>query len=442
MSPMSQFQIGQEVEVLDDETGVWRAATITGINLSTNGNRYGVHYRGWQPKHDTFKFQDCIRNATQVENLGKRQPKRKSLSELPSSYKRLHTIKPEHLTEGDVVYFMIGSEQYQGNVIVNDPFLKTLNVSYDTSRGSGDVNIVDVTIGYSDVVDFKEQDRANPEQPKAKLSTARKPKRCNRVGKTNHIWTDNTCSTDSANIPNNNHEEEITHCIFKDEIVSIGSFLATTDNDIHHFVTSMVIGSNGSIKATGYKVRKLGTDNLLMIGSFSNGLDNPKIIKPKLNAKWIERRRSTQRAAEERVKTLLSVKTSTYEQRKASLRTSIRQEVQRSLSSKKRQARFRVLYEQGIDAKLFGLNAGNMFREEYSPESFHQLDSLLGSGWDYRMKKDSDRYSFVSRFDIKLIIEERCMEIVAHLCNISTQGWSEDYRSHVLQEVVNANQPI
>ncbi|XP_071956560.1 uncharacterized protein [Antedon mediterranea] len=439
MNSMAQFYIGQNVEVLDEECGVWRAATITGINILPDGNHFGVHYQGWQSKHDTFLLPNYIRKTTPMEKLGKRNRKRK-VHDLSAPMRC--TVKHENLVEGDTINFNLESKQQEGNVLINDPFRKILEISYDFSDETKHI-----VIGYCDVLScYKYQEDINPnledvQSSTQKVSSSKHKKSKRKPMKNKH--SRHLATLENANLSHQRttkESEEITQCVLEDELVSIGSFLPTDDDDIYHFLTSLHINNNdGIVEGRGYKLRKLGTYNLLMVGSFTEVLTNPKPVKLKINGRWAERRRATLQAAEERVNSLINISKATYEERKATLRRCIRQQIQRGLSSKKRQVRFSILYEQGIDTKLFGLNASNCFREEYSPESFGQLDFLLGNGWDYRMKTNGDRYAFATRFDVKLSIEGKCIECIVHICNISAESWKRDYRIDILNALKHAN---
>ena len=122
------------------------------------------------------------------------------------------------------------------------------------------------------------------------------------------------------------------------------------------------------------------------------------------------------------------------------LRHVVNTHIKKGLASKKRQVKFVIPYENRIDAKELGLNAGNIFKEEYFPASFSMLDSLLGGQWDCLKSEDGDKYACVCHLRFQLLLpQSQETEVVAHLVSNSSTVLRMEYWQDMLQQLFAAN---
>ena len=416
-------ELGQEIEVLDSESGVWRLGTC----LQVCNDEFLVHYKGWSKTFDETVNASCIR----VPAL-KPQTKRtrsKPFRFIESQYKIDPSIKPAFLVKDDTFHFRINDQVVTGTVNINDPFNEMVKGTFADKDGKKELNVC-----YSDICAPGVTEISSPTEAKVRKTTTCHVKRQS----SKHGKTSKTQKSAVMHEPIHVKSQEVTQFACGDSVICCGDFLLTNETNLFHFVTKLTLEENGKCKVYGHVVRCLGEKSLTQCGKFESYLENQERASLKVNSYWRERIRMTQLAAEQRLKTDGKGNSSDVEQRRAALRRQINKHLQAGLTGKQRHIKFCVPYHNRVDGDLLGIDIANGFREEFSPESFETLDRLLGGKWDFKLK-DTGKYSFVSRICFRLIPSTQDLEINANIVSNSFFDWRQGYRLDTLQSIIYAN---
>ena len=419
---MNMYRNGSEVEVFEEECGLWRTGTV--IRRETD-HTYTIHYNGWTAKYDEVLPSDKIRPKTNHVMLRNRK---RYVPGAPRLVKKL-----EYLVKDDEVHFKVLDEMQHGVVHVNDPFNYILKVSVASTNG-----LVDVI--YDDVC---------PQPPRSANTHVSKRKSEPRKIATKRLHSVSvprikSSKQQSTRAPKSMDDTPARGCtpvetsqyIINEQVVSCGCFLESEKADVHFSITRIQVYPEEIVKMSGYRVRSSGKA-LFNFGSFQDMvITDPKHSNLTFDAHWKHRINSTMIAAEWRIANQAADQVAEMD-RRVRLRSFVRPQLQRAMGAKKRRLAMTVPYESRVDGRLLKLDVANNFNEIYCPMSFHLLDDVFGSKWD--CKTLQSRYAFITRFHIKLVPSKQLLEFVAHIFAPSLVEFRDEYRKDTMAHIINSN---
>ena len=125
---VAAFHTGQFVEVLDEESGVWREARI--VELGEINHLF--HYEGWSAKYDEQLSICNIHPKSTVIPLGKQKRQgTKKMEDCPQYLKS--NRRPANLVKNDDFHGTANNTEFKATVVVNDPFKQMEQASTSNS---------------------------------------------------------------------------------------------------------------------------------------------------------------------------------------------------------------------------------------------------------------------------------------------------------------------